>query len=71
MEKKKNTENIKLSCKWQFWCLSNNPRDREKPWNEKLQRIGAQFDTMDRFCSLFKSVTEAKECELKFWLKLF
>ncbi len=60
--------NLKLSSKWQLWRLSRNPNDTHRSWRERIKQIGAEFDTLDSFWTIFNSsqiqrITEANECD--------
>ena len=45
-----------FSCKWQFWCLSRERTEKDKKWKERLKKIGVEFDTLDSFWTLLKSI---------------
>jgi hypothetical protein len=45
-----------LAGKWQFWCLSIEPKEKSKNWKARLKKVGVEFDTLDSFWTLLKSI---------------
>ena len=52
----RNKTALLLSGKWQFWCLSREPMETSKKWKESLEKVGVEFDTLDSFWTLLKSI---------------